>query len=312
MSKAFSFLVCVFYGSTSTVLSFVNKSVLSVYNFNFVFTLLFFQLISAIILCHVLKQSGKISFPNVSLRLLKTCIPLSLVFVLNVSAGFVGLARVNIPIFLCLRRTAVMLVLLMEYFVLGKVASVHIWQAISVSVVGTIIAGLSDLNADFIGYAFVLLNNLFTSLYLTGTSKLSQQTSMNSFGLLFFNAIVSLPLVILCAFMCGEVSSVLRFEYWSDPVFCFTLFISSIVGVVLSYAIFLCSIINSPLATSVTGNIKDIVSTFLGFVLFSDVTPTFQNIFGLLISLSGAAYYSYLKLVEVPGKRKLGPKVFKI
>ena len=40
--------------------------------------------------------------------------------------------------------------------------------------------------------------------------------------------------------------------------------VSSLLGVVMTYSIVLCNSVNSPLATAVTGNVKDIISTFLG------------------------------------------------
>lgn len=44
------------------------------------------------------------------------------VFVFNVSAGFVALRLVNIPLFLCIRRTTTCFVMLAEFLVLGKAA----------------------------------------------------------------------------------------------------------------------------------------------------------------------------------------------
>jgi hypothetical protein len=40
--------------------------------------------------------------------------------------------------------------------------------------------------------------------------------------------------------------------------------VSSMLGVVMTYATVLCNSVNSPLATSVTGNTKDIISTAIG------------------------------------------------
>lgn len=51
--------------------------------------------------------------------------PVSVLFVSNVAAGFVGLRLVKIPIFLCLRRTTTIFTLAMEYFILGKTANSH-------------------------------------------------------------------------------------------------------------------------------------------------------------------------------------------
>jgi len=44
-------------------------------------------------------------------------------FVLNVVVGFVGISRVNLPLFLCLRRTTIVFLLLGEAIILQKFAS---------------------------------------------------------------------------------------------------------------------------------------------------------------------------------------------
>ena len=54
---------------------------------------------------------------------------MALCFVLNVSAGFVALRLVNIPIFLCIRRTTTVFVMMAEFLVLHKSASIYIWCA---------------------------------------------------------------------------------------------------------------------------------------------------------------------------------------
>jgi hypothetical protein len=44
----------------------------------------------------------------------------------------------------------------------------------------------------------------------------------------------------------------------------FWMTVSSLLGVLMTYSTVLCNSYNSPLATSVTGNTKDIVSTLIG------------------------------------------------
>ena len=43
--------------------------------------------------------------------------------------------------------------------------------------------------------------------------------------------------------------------------------VSSALGVVMTYSTVLCNSFNSPLATAVTGNVKDLVSTLIGMCL---------------------------------------------
>lgn len=47
-------------------------------------------------------------------------LPQTMLFILNVLVGFWGMARVNIPLFLCLRRTTLAFVLAGEFFMLHK------------------------------------------------------------------------------------------------------------------------------------------------------------------------------------------------
>lgn len=76
---------------------------------------------------------------------------------------------------------------------------------------------------------------------------------------------------------------------------------------VSSYSTILCSTYNSPVATSVTGNLKDLLLTVMGIwlvycvlsplgaLIFKDHLST-MSIIGISISFLGAYSYSYLKL----------------
>jgi len=71
---------------------------------------------------------------------------------------------------------------------------------------------------------------------------------------------------------------------------------------VLNYAMFMCTAVNSALTTSILGNLKAALQTFVGYYmsvyLFYDIVPNFMNVIGLLITIGGVAAYSYYKLLE--------------
>ena len=62
----------------------------------------------------------------------------------------------------------------------------------------------------------------------------------------------------------------------------------------LNVCIFYCTTTNSPLATTVTGQLKDFIMTGLGMFLFGDVIFNSVNISGLCIGLAGGLWYSYV------------------
>lgn len=89
--------------------------------------------------------------------------------------------------------------------------------------------------------------------------------------------------------------------------FWIVLIIFSTLGVLNNYTLFLCSSKISPMATSVTGNLKDGVSMIIGLIAFPDVVPTQMFLIGLTTSMMGALVYTGAKLTEgnVNSKGKL-------
>ena len=69
----------------------------------------------------------------------------------------------------------------------------------------------------------------------------------------------------------------------------------------------LCTTFNSPLATSVTGNVKDLAQTILGGILFPGFVATVKTITGLVLSFMGAGMYSYINLSKGMAAKTVTP-----
>lgn len=70
---------------------------------------------------------------------------------------------------------------------------------------------------------------------------------------------------------------------------------SSLQAFLLNYTIFLCSTYNSPLVTSVTGQIKAVVQTIGGLFLFGAVPLTTSLMIGLLLGTIASFWYTEIK-----------------
>jgi solute carrier family 35 protein len=300
-STSRSIQICVFYAASSITLSMVNKAVLSAYEFRVPFFLLAAQLALAGITCSILQKSGTtgaLAVPKFDWNVYKQAAPVSLIFVANVSVGFFGLSMTDVPMFLAIRRTTTLFVMAMEFVVLGKVAGWNTINACILIAVGAIVAGWESLNSGWVGYACVLGNNVLTATYLTKMKSFSSAANVKGFGQLYYNTITALPLTIALSLFSGEWDKIQSFPYLWTPGFLFGLFVSSALGVVLTYAIVLCATVNSPLATSVTGNVKDVVTTVLGGYLFGGFHATFMSVTGILISFAGSGWYSVDKVMS--------------
>jgi hypothetical protein len=216
--------------------------------------------------------------------------------VASVTSGLIGIRLVNIPMFFCIRRTTTAWILLLEYFWLGRVAEPRIQASVAIICVAALIAGWDSLNSDLLGYFMATLNNIFTAGSSIAQKRFSEQVKLSSFGQLYCSASLSAPLVAALMLVSGEVPYVLEFPYWSHPGFLAGFIVSSVLGLAIAYTAMLCVTYNSPLAMSITGNIKDLATTTLGWALFGDFIATAKSVGGLMLSFSGAGLYSYVSL----------------
>ncbi|GJN29433.1 hypothetical protein PR202_gb17659 [Eleusine coracana subsp. coracana] len=84
------------------------------------------------------------------------------------------------------------------------------------------------------------------------------------------------------------------------------LVISLVMGIVLNFTMFWCTIVNSALTTTIVGVLKGVGSTTLGFVLLGGVEVHALNVTGLVINTFGGVWYSYAKYMQ---KKKTPRKI---
>lgn len=227
----------------------------------------------------------------------KQVFPLSICWWTYVVSGIVALRYLNIPMFSTLRKFTVLFVLLGEVILLRKPAKPTIWLSVSVMLCGGLLAGFTDLTMSIPGYICVALCCVATALYLVMIVRVTASTKLNTFGLLFYNNVLSLPL--MCTFLyffTDELQEVRSFPDLKNPAFIGFLLLSAAQATLLNIAIFLCTKINSPLATTVTGQMKDVITVTAGLFVFGDVKLNGPNLAGLGLSLVGSLLYSLVKL----------------
>ena len=100
----------------------------------------------------------------------------------------------------------------------------------------------------------------------------------------------------------SELTAALSSPLLRDFRFVAFLLLSASQAFLLNAAIFWCTTANSPLATSVTGQLKDAATTAAGLVLFGDVVFSSKNLAGVALSLAGGIGYAAVAHAE--GKRE--------
>ncbi len=242
----------------------------------------------------------------------------------NVVSGLGGTRSLSIPMFTALRRFSILMTMLGEYVVLDKEPSLQVILSVCGMVSGALVAAAFDLAFDAYGYGLVFTNNFFTALSGVYLKKASATSSCGKTGVLFYNSLFSLLALLLFygaehtllvfnseAFARpsalakdlpadsasdSSIMRVLRLEAWRDPSFLALFVCCSLMGSVLNYSIFLCTTYNSALTTAVVGCLKNVLSTYLGMVLFSGYAFSWLNFAGINLSTVASLYYTYVTL----------------
>jgi solute carrier family 35 protein len=185
-----------------------------------------------------------------------------------------------------------------ESYLLGARNTPLVQSTVYLMIFGAMIAGIYDFDYSAIGYFLVAWNCVFTAAYLLYISKLGKSSGLNTFGLMWYNNVQSLPIVIGICWLNGDFAEVASYPFLWDWDFLLCFVFQSALAFLLNYSIFLCTNVNSALATSVTGQIKNIATTAVGYFTFGDVTYNFLNVLGLLIGVVASSWYSLLKFWE--------------
>jgi solute carrier family 35 protein len=288
------FAVAATYGIISISITFFNKAVLSVYNFPYSNTLTLGQMVTALVLMYLMKRFKYISYPDFNLTTAKATAPLAIWFSGMVVTGLGSLGYVNVPIYNTLRRLTTFIVMAGEFLYLGKRVPWDEAMSVVLMVGGAFVCGYGDLSFHLFGYAFTILNCVVTAGYLVSIKVTKQKTNCGEFEMMFYNNMLSIPLIVVLVVVL-EWHDVVSYKYLFDAGFVVCFLMSSVQAFLLNYFIFLCSTVNSPLTTSITGQIKAIASSIIGLFIFGDVIITSLLIVGLLISSFGSVYYGAVK-----------------
>jgi drug/metabolite transporter (DMT)-like permease len=197
-------------------------------------------------------------------------------------------------VFSTLRRLTVLIVIIGEFFLLHKSPTKIIVSSVLLMILGSLVGGWGDLQFDIIGYGWVILNDIVTAFYLVMIKRTINDTKLktDTFGVMYYNSLLSVPFLIILCLITDEFESVYNFNVFWTAQFQISFLMSAIISFGMNYCIFWCTEVNSPLTTSVTGQVKNVLSSFVSLFAFN-VVATPMLIAGLCIGLSGSVLYAY-------------------
>lgn len=186
--------------------------------------------------------------------------------------------------------------MLFEYFLVGQRYTRPVLGSVALILIGAFVAGAHDMSFDTYGYLVVVVANISTAMYLTTIARIGKSSGLNSFGLMWCNGILCGPVLLLWSFLQGDIETTMNFPDLLSPGFLAVMLLSCILAFFLNYTVFLNTTLNSALTQTICGNLKDLFTIGLGWLVFGGLPFDLLNVTGQLVCFLGSGMYAYYKL----------------
>lgn len=292
------------YGFASLAMVFLNKAVLLQYTHSM--TLLALQQAATAFLIYFGGKLKIVAVRGLEWRTSKKLLALSLFYNANVAFALASLRGINIPMYIALKRLTPLTVLIAGFFFGKAKPSGKVSLSVLLTALGVIIAALGDFSFDPMGYTMALTSVFFQTAYLVLVERSGGDDGLSSTELMLYNSILSLPFLVIYIIGTGElaVAGPELLAKMESLDFSAMVTLSLIMGIVLNFTMFLCTIVNSALTTTIVGVLKGVGSTVLGFVLLGGVDVHGLNVAGLVINTLGGILYSIVKYREKKARKQ--------
>jgi hypothetical protein len=175
---------------------------------------------------------------------------------------------------------------------------VHPSQSMVISttlmVLGAFIAGYENLESDGLGFLIVWGCNFAQAGANCTISRFNKDKRLSTFEITYFFYLAGFFTVCPYVYFSGTADSVIALLS-GDQAYNFALFFapSTVSGILITVLTNMCVALGGAIAVNITGTLRDVGLTYLGFLLFDDITPTGAVLIGIGISFLGAMNYVY-------------------
>jgi len=293
-------VACLLYSVCSMLMTFSNKIVLSSFEFKWPMLLMAYQHVFTVIFVQVAQAFGFITVEPLQWKLVKKWLPCNILFVAMLLSGSYALKFLSVPMLTIFKNFTTMIITGGDYFIFGQPVSNGVNASLLLMLFGSVVAAFYDLSFNRDGYLWMSFNCVVSAGYVLYMRTAMKGTKLSEFGNVYYNNILSIPLVLPLMFMNG-LDGVTSYPYWSDGQFIAMAFFGGLSSVGISFASFWTVRTTSPTTYSIVGALNKIPLTILG-VLFFKTPINFLGGVSIVIGLAGGVVYSLCKHLEWASK----------
>ncbi|KAF8980191.1 hypothetical protein BGZ46_004532 [Entomortierella lignicola] len=294
-----------FYMVTALVMVSCNKWALNTLRLPWL--LLWFQMLIAVLLLKVSDATGMLKMPTIKPDVAKALIPLIAINVLGLGVNTLCLVYVDTSFYQIARGLVLPFTVIFAYVLLGQPSSGLVLASCFTVFCGFYTGVSTEMNPSQLGIFFGVVSSITTSLHAIVIKKSLGAVNNSSIDLVYYNNFLSLIATLPIVFLSGEASAVmekLSVEGFSAfHSFLAAALVTGIFGFLVNLAGFMQISKTSPTTHMISGAVRGVLQTLLGYFAFGDII-TSGRLMGIILILSGGALYTWAKDKEMSANAK--------
>ena len=159
---------------------------------------------------------------------------------------------------------------------------------------GAVLAGWDDVEFDFAGYCWIIVNCFFTSSYVLYMRYASTSIKISRFGMVYYNSLLSTLILLPVCIYNKDYMILYDKEIFTAPFILWTT-LAGIAGFTINLASLWCVGTTSATTYAVVGTFNKVPTVILGAILFR-AKLTRDGILYILLGTAGALVFGYSKL----------------
>ncbi|KAL1957108.1 hypothetical protein VTO42DRAFT_6366 [Malbranchea cinnamomea] len=304
------------YCGSSILMTVTNKYVLSGHDFNLQFFLLCVQSLVCIVTIQTCKAMGIINFRDFNSDEAKKWFPISLLLIGMIYTGAKALQYLSIPVYTIFKNLTIILIAYGEVLWFGGSVTGMTLFSFGLMVLSSVIAAWADIKhaletatgADATaqistlnaGYIWMLVNCLCTSSYVLGMRKRIKLTNFKDFDTMFYNNLLSIPILIVGSLLTEDWSSAnvrLNFPPETRNSVIMAMIVSGLSSVFISYTSAWCVRVTSSTTYSMVGALNKLPIALSGLIFF-DAPVTVGSVSAIAVGFVSGIVYALAKVKQ--------------
>ncbi|KAF2860954.1 UDP-galactose transporter [Piedraia hortae CBS 480.64] len=323
------FISILAYCGSSILMTTTNKYVVSGTHFNLNFFLLAVQSIVCILAIQTGKSLGVISFRDFNSDEARKWFPITLLLIGMIYTSTKALQFLSIPVYTIFKNLTIILIAYGEVLWFGGSVTPMALLSFGLMVLSSVIAAWADIQhalasygggdgglggvsgeaAEKIstlnaGYMWMMINCFCSASYVLGMRKRIKLTNFKDFDTMFYNNLLSIPVLLACSILLENWSStnlLLNFPQETRNFMISSMIISGLSSIFISYTSAWCVRVTSSTTYSMVGALNKLPIAISGLVFF-DAPVTVGSVSAIFVGFISGLVYAVAKMWQGKGK----------